>query len=89
MEPRVEGSSGDIDVTELLRTLWRRRLIVIGTVALITGLAVIVMMQLAPRFTAEARVMLDTRRQSVIDIESVLSGANPDAATVESLYDAL
>ncbi len=81
--------SAEIDVAELVRTLWRRRWIVIGTAVLLTGLAILIAFQLTPLFTAETRVMLDTRQQRVVDIESVLTGANPDATTVESEVEVL
>lgn len=78
------GPGEEIEIAELLRTLWRRRWIIIGTVLLLTGIASIAVFQITPRYTATTRVMIDTREQNVIDIESVLSGGTADAPAIES-----
>ena len=74
-----------IDIRALLGTLWRRKWVVVLTVLFCIGLAVAVLQQITPKYTATALVMLNTRETKVVDIESVLSGlpANTDAADGE------
>jgi len=74
----------DVDVQELLRTLWRRRMVIISTTFLLTALIALVTLQLQPRYTATANVMLETRQSNVVDIESVVSGMSAEMATVLS-----
>lgn len=74
----------ELDIQQLLRTLWRRRMIVISTTILLTALITLVTMQLTPRYTASANIMLETRQSNVVDIESVVSGMSAEMATVLS-----
>ncbi|WP_417796297.1 GumC family protein [Terasakiella pusilla] len=74
----------EIDVQEILRTLWRRRMVIVSTIFLVTALVTLFTLQLTPRFTATSNVMLETRQAKVMDIESVVSGMTPEAATVLS-----
>ena len=79
----------EIDLRQVLLTLWRRKWVIFGSVMLITTLATLTVFQMTPKYTASAKVMLDTRRNQVIDIESVLSGLSSDAATVLSEMEIL
>ncbi|MDV7339293.1 polysaccharide biosynthesis tyrosine autokinase [Terasakiella sp. A23] len=74
----------EVDIQELLRTLWRRRMVIISTTILLTALVTLVTLQLTPRYTASANVMLETRQSNVVDIESVVSGMSAEMATVLS-----
>lgn len=83
---RADGGEGnsELDLRDLLRTLWRRKALIISVTCLLTVLAGLTVFQLTPRYSAAANVMLETRRNQVTDIESVLSGVNPELATVLS-----
>lgn len=74
----------DLDLGELLRKLWRRKLAVLGTVVTVTTLAAIVVFQLTPRYTARTAVMIEPRETQVVDIQAVMSGLPRDFATIES-----
>lgn len=74
----------EIDIQEILRTLWRRRMVILSTIFLVTSLVTLFTLQLTPRYTAIANVMLETRQAKVMDIDSVISGMNPEMATVLS-----
>ena len=41
-------------------------------------------LQLTPRYTATAMVMIDPRKSNVVDVEVVIQGLGTDASTVES-----
>ncbi len=79
----------EIDLRQVLLTIWRRKAVILVCVFLITTLAALVVFQLTPRYTASAKVMLDTRRNQVVDIGAVLSGLSANDATVMSEVEIL
>ena len=84
MGERVGLGDSEIDLRDLLQTLWRRKMVIISTAALITVVAALVVLQLTPRYTASTQIMLETRQSKVVDFENVLSGISPEMATVLS-----
>ena len=80
----LEVSGDEIDLRELLRTLWRRKMVFIGTFVLVTAIAVLIVIQQTPLYTAKGLVMIDSRTTQVVDIEAVLSGLSSDAAAVQN-----
>lgn len=74
----------ELDLQELLRTLWRRKMLIFSTVVLITSIVTLVVLQLTPRYTATVNVMLDTRQSNVTNMESVMSGVSANMETVLS-----
>ena len=79
----TDGEAG-LDIKELLAILRRRKNVILATVLLVTTLAVLVGLQLTPKYTATALVMIDPRKSNVVDVESVVQGFGTDASTVES-----
>jgi polysaccharide biosynthesis transport protein len=73
-----------LDIRELVGILRRRRRIILSTMLLVTSLAVLAGLQVTPRYTASALVMIDPRKSNVVDVESVIQGLGTDASTVES-----
>ena len=82
--PRPRQQDDDIDLRELLRKVWRRRGIILGTVIVLTVLAALVIFQLTPRYTASTLVMIGARENQVVDVEAVLSGLSDDDKTIQS-----
>ena len=80
---QADQESG-LDIKELLGILRRRRNVILATVLLLTSLAVLAGLQLTPKYTATALVMIDPRTSNVVDVESVIQGLGTDASTVES-----
>ena len=80
---QADQESG-LDIKELLGILRRRRNVILATVLLLTSLAVLAGLQLTPKYTATALVMIDPRKSNVVDVESVIQGLGTDASTVES-----
>ncbi len=78
-----------IDLRHMLMTLWRRKSVIISTVFLVTCFAVLLAFQLTPKYTASTKVMIDTRTNQTVDMESVLSGLSSDDATVLSEIEIL
>lgn len=80
------GALGDaeIDLRDLLRVLWRRKMVIVSTMILITVITALVVLQITPRYSATAQIMLETRQAKVTNIENVISGISPEMATVLS-----
>jgi polysaccharide biosynthesis transport protein len=73
-----------IDYREIIRFLRRQVWTISGITVFVMVLAAILVFQITPRFTAEAQILLDTRKMQVVDFQSVLSGLTPDAAVIRS-----
>lgn len=73
-----------IDIKDLLAILRRRRWVILSTILVLTTLAVLVGLQITPKYTAKALVMIDPRQSKVVDVEQVLQGLGTDASTVET-----
>ena len=54
-----------------------------------TGLAAAVLIQITPRYTATAVLMIEVRENNVLDLEAVVAGLPNDAATIESEIEVL
>lgn len=78
------GYEDAVDLKQLLGALRRRRNVILWTVVLVTALAALIGFQLTPKYTAKALVMIDPRKERVVNVEEVLQGVNPDAAVVET-----
>src|SRR5229473_2574692 len=83
------GSGEGVDLREVYRVLRRRKGVVFGTIALVTGLTTLVVFQIVPRYTAESIVMVDTRKNQVADIQSVLAGLSSDSSAIRSEVEVL
>ena len=86
-EPK--GDDDMFDVRALLAVLRRRAKLILGCGVVITILSSIVIFQLAPRYTAEATVMLDTRRNQMIDFQSAMAGLPLDNTVIRSEIEIL
>lgn len=78
-----------LDLREVFGIFRRRINLILGCVIVITALVIVVMFQLTPRYTAEATVMLDTRKNQVIDLQNALSGFQDDAMLIRSEVEIL
>lgn len=76
-------------LNDLFALLWRRKGLIVGTVALTTLAAAVLVMRLTPLYTAEARVMIAPRTANVVDIENVLEGLAQDPTTVRTELEVL
>lgn len=82
---RALGSDVDsINLRDVIRKLWRRKTSITTVTILGTVLAMLYIMQMTPRYTATASVMVDPRQNQTVDFQAVLSGLPADQATIES-----
>lgn len=75
---------GEIDLRELARKLLRRKWTILTVTAVVTALTALFVLQLTPRYTATAQVMIEQRQARVVDVEAVLSGLTGERETIES-----
>ncbi|MGF1476334.1 MAG: GumC family protein [Geminicoccaceae bacterium] len=76
--------SFDIDLSAVLRTLWRQRWVVILCALMGVILAGLFGASIRPDFTSTAKVMLDSRETELTTSQAVLSALNPTDEVVES-----
>ena len=85
----IEAEREGVDLRATLSVLWRRKGIILGCAAVTMGLATTYIHQLTPLYTAQASLMLDQQKLQVIDIKSVLSGAEGSSAAVATQVEVL
>lgn len=78
-----------IDIRALLTTLWRRKWVIVNITAFFSVLAVLILVQLTPRYTASGLMAIESRQSSVVDLEAVLSGMSTDVAAIKTEIDVL
>lgn len=83
--PNDAAQDDEIDLFQILRTLWRGRLTILAAVIVamlaagyyVFGVAV-------PKYKATAEMSLQIRTEKIIDLESVLSGLSADKASINT-----
>ncbi len=79
------GSGDNVPaLAELMRVMHARQRIIVGTTLSLVILALVILFQLTPRYTASALVMVDPRTNQIVDSEAVLAGLSTDQATIEN-----
>jgi len=79
------AADDDIDLSNILGTLWRGKLWIAlaGLLTLVVG-AWYAFAVAVPVYTTSASVVLETRKQNVMDIDSVVTGLSGDMATINT-----
>ena len=85
----IKSSQPEVDLREVLRVLWRRRGLIASTITVLMVATGLTLMQITPRYTAVAQVMVDPRQTNVVDLEQVLSGLPANAETIQSEIEVL
>jgi succinoglycan biosynthesis transport protein ExoP len=80
-----ESSGDDLDWFRLGRTLWRRKLFLLGFVVIVLGLTAAYVSRMLPAYEAEALVMFNERpTQPVPNIPDVVVGTPPTEDSLQS-----
>ena len=83
----ASGATADtlVDLGHLASALWRGLWLIAACVALTVGLATWYVLDVAvPKYTAEARIVMEARDQNVVDLESVISGVSTEDAAINT-----
>ena len=81
---RRSEEADTVDLSQLLRRLWRRKEIIVLTTLLIAGAVSLIVSQVTPRYTAIAKIMLDPRERRVVSSEEVISTLDLKKAVIET-----
>ncbi len=73
-----------VDFMPLLKTLWQRRLLVLGFVVASLGVAALYLTVTRPMYSATAVVLVDPRKPQTTDTDNVLPGIGSDSAAIAS-----
>ena len=88
--PAETAEDDVIDLGALFATLWRGKwIIVLATMAAIFLGGLYAFVAAVPQYTSSAVVMLETKQESVVDLQSVVSGLSGDYAEVNSELEVL
>ncbi len=79
-----ESVDQELNLRELWRALLRRKLVLLGTVVLITGLALFYSLKQTPLYTAEALIHVQNREAQVVELTGVVEELVAEPATIES-----
>jgi capsular exopolysaccharide synthesis family protein len=89
VSPAFGAYDTSVSLKDVLSLLRRRRIIILLTVCVITGLATVLAFQLTPRYTATAEVMIRPQQVRVIDLQSVVGEPAPAPGAVETELDVI
>lgn len=88
--PAETAEDDVIDLGALFATLWRGKwIMVLATMAAIFLGGLYAFVAAVPQYTSSAVVMLETKQESVVDLQSVVSGLSGDYAEVNSELEVL
>lgn len=87
--PDTSNSDGEINIGDLLRVLWRGKYLIALFSAAFLALALLYLSQATSLFTARAQLIVDTQGQSVVDLESVVSGISSEDSELNSQIEVI
>jgi len=73
-----------IDLRQTFLILRRNAWLISAIVMSITVVTLVVTLQLTPLYTATTKVLIDTRKSNVVDVEAIMSGLSADSSTIDS-----
>lgn len=75
----------ELSLSDLMRLLWRRRGLIVGTVALGVTLALAILFAVTPSYTGSTQILIDTKEPRIAtSVEEVLSDSSPDKDAINS-----
>ena len=82
-------SSGEMVVEEItfqtiIGALWRRKVVIAAIVVMFVAIAVVYVLKVTPRYSAEASILVDTRGTRVVNIEEVVPTLVADDALMQT-----
>lgn len=73
-----------LSVRRLLSILKRRKYLIAGVMIVIISIAVTMIQQITPLYSASTKIVVEPNRSNIVDIEQVRSGVTPDYYTNET-----
>lgn len=79
----LDDNASETSLHDYLHILWLRRRLLLNSTIFIVLLAVLVIFQLVPRYTASTQLLVGIKAAKVVDIEQVMTGSfNGDSAVI-------
>jgi capsular exopolysaccharide synthesis family protein len=72
------------DIRNVFSVFWRRIGLFLSTAILVGSLITLITLQVEPKYTSYASVMIDIQERDGADFQAILSGAPPDTAIVDT-----
>lgn len=84
-EPSTVSENSTINLSELFSTLWRGKIFILCfmMIAILLG-GIYVYLLATPKFRSVAVLMLNSREESVVDIDSVIGGLGSDSVVINT-----
>jgi succinoglycan biosynthesis transport protein ExoP len=82
--PHPSSSDDGIDIKSIVTILRRRLLVISATIAVVTGLVTVLVLNLTPEFRATAALLIEPRQSHVLDVASVLEGLPQQAEVIRT-----
>jgi exopolysaccharide transport family protein len=76
--------TSEIDLAEILRIVWRRKLIIFATIFAITGLTFLYANTATPKYTAQLQLLFESKAGAVFDFNAAAEGKPQDEAAIIS-----
>jgi polysaccharide biosynthesis transport protein len=70
------------DLGRTIKTIWRRKWIILATIAIITGGMVLYVETATPRYTASLQILFEGNQNKPIDFEAAIAGQPQDEASI-------
>jgi polysaccharide biosynthesis transport protein len=80
----ASATAREINIGLALRTLWRRKLLLVGIVVVALVLVALVILAMTPRYTAQTLIMLEPRAPRLLQAEGMAAPITTDMASVET-----
>jgi succinoglycan biosynthesis transport protein ExoP len=74
----------ELDIQEALRTLWRHKVLLFGSIVTLTVLSIVAVSLMTPLYTAEALVVVENRNTELTDINTVISGLSVNTNVIQT-----
>jgi polysaccharide biosynthesis transport protein len=78
-----------LDVRRTLRTLWRRRWVVVSVLLLSLTIAYLALARITPIYLASSHVMIEARRTRIIDLQDIFTQMAPMGLMISSEVEVL
>jgi polysaccharide biosynthesis transport protein len=72
---RDQDPGPEIDLGKFIRELWRRKFLIAAVAAVFTAMGLLMASNMAPTYTASARVLINPYRLNIVDMQQVLDGS--------------
>ncbi|MCY4227196.1 MAG: polysaccharide biosynthesis tyrosine autokinase [Gammaproteobacteria bacterium] len=74
---------------DLIGLLWKHKFLILAVLVFCMLVGALILFQLTPRYTAEARILVGTRATNVVDAENVLERLRPDRIKIQGEVEVL